>query len=73
MQLRFAFLLLALLSALFRALDADGDSLLSREELYVFAQATGFDDGLAEWGIQFADLCTQYGATFAGVGPEVLE
>jgi hypothetical protein len=45
-----------LLAALFYTLDVDGDSRLSRDELCVFAGATGFVDGPAEWDDQFAGM-----------------
>ena len=61
-----------LVTALFLGLDGDGDGVLSCNELFVFAQLTGYDDILSEWGAEYERLCSDYGCTGRGVDLAVL-
>lgn len=56
-----------LVAAIFRTLDGDGDSVLSCREMFEFAQLTGYDDILSEWGAEYERLCSDYGCTGRGV------
>jgi hypothetical protein len=61
-----------LVTALFLGLDGDGDGVLSCNELFVFAQLTGYDEIPGEWGAEYVRLCSDYGCTGRGIDLAVL-
>merc|ERR1712070_1210226 len=58
------------MQAVFKDCDLDRDGLLSKDEMQIFAVATGFEGSELEWDDEFAALCAEHGVA-CGAGIDI--